>query len=140
MILRAGVGVPGASKKAKKSANLFAPVPVPVSSIRSYHQLPQFTSQSSSSSAATRTVVPPPTTRLAPPINYKVRGVMPQWELREQEREGLLAELDGAVNAPSTLVARESNFRIWTLYHLRWFGTETPVLPLTVDSIRAVAA
>ena len=65
---------------------------------------------------------------------------MPSTDLRENERDELLADLEGDVLAPSTSVARESNFRIWAAYHMRWFGMESPVLPLTVEAIRAVAA
>ena len=125
--LCSGVGVPGASKKARKAANMFALVPVPASAIRQPSQV------SMSSSSNRMEVVPPPTRRAAPPINYKVRGVMPTTDLMEGDREELLAELKEDVNAPSTKEARDANYRTWAWYHARWFGVDSEVLPFSLS-------
>ena len=129
-----GVGVPGATKKARKASNMFALVPVPASAIR------QPSSYSMSSSSNQRAAIPPPTRRAAPPINYKIRGVMPTTALGGNDREELLAELETDVNAPSTKEARDAKLRTWAWYHARWFGVDSEVLPLTTDSIKDVAA
>ena len=78
--------------------------------------------------------------RLAPVLQYTVRGKAPQAALTAAEREGDLGRLDEDVLARSTTASRVANFRTWTLFHLRWFGMSKPTLPLEVISIRAVAA
>jgi hypothetical protein len=95
-----------------------------------------------SQSASSRSLepIPPPTRRSAPPINYKVRGVIPTTELTEADRQAHLDALQKDKIAPSTAEGRETHRRTWTTLHVRWFGQSTPVLPLTTSSIHAVAS
>ena len=44
------------------------------------------------------------------------------------------------MSAQTTAASRASCVRTWTLMHLRWFGDAVPILPLTCESICAVAA
>ena len=44
------------------------------------------------------------------------------------------------MSAQTTAASRASCVRTWTLMHLRWFGEAVPTLPLTCESICAVAA
>ena len=111
-------------------------VPVPVSMVRK--SLPHI--QAAVAQQASSSSIPQPTTRFTPPINYKIRGQMPTHELKETEKDELLAQLEKDKLAPSTAVGRESQLRTWTIFHVRWFGTAKPILPLTVESIKAVAA
>jgi hypothetical protein len=131
-------GVPGASKKARKVSNSFAIVPVPVSAVRRSINVPP--SQASSSVARNVNTIPPPIRRNPPPVNYKTRGEMPTHNLYDAERLHLLEDLDKDVLAPSTRESREANFRTWTTFHIRWFGSHVPVLPLSTESMRAVAS
>ena len=65
---------------------------------------------------------------------------MPTTTLGDPQRADLLAALERDVVSESTAVSRASAVRTWTILHIRWFGTGVPVVPLTIDSIRGVAA
>ena len=65
---------------------------------------------------------------------------MPTTTLGDPQRAELLAALERDVVSESTAVSRASSVRTWTILHIRWFGTGVPVVPLTIDSIRGVAA
>ena len=148
--LCSGTGVPGASKRARQAhaeRPLFvkAPAPRPTSSSSSCTPkacpipwgAPRAPTPAASLSQNPWVRNP---TRLAPVVNYKVRGVAPVTSLATDDRERLLRELDADILAPSTAAARASNFRTWATFHMRWFGTALPILPVTADSLRAVAA
>ena len=167
--LSSGVGVPGAScgaKKAAKNTPLFTPVtPVRGSKRPSLCH----TSSAASSKSAGPVAIPwgssrslrpkcaarptaavpipwgnraPADTpkRLAPVLQYTVRGKAPSSALTPEQRALDLSRLEEDVLARSTAASRDSNFRTWTLFHLRWFGASKPTLPLEAVSIRAVAA
>ena len=82
----------------------------------------------------------PPGPRVVQTTNYTVRGVLPSANLTDANRIDLLQALEGDTVAQSTAASRASAVRTWSLLHLRWFGPTTPVLPITCDSMRAVAA
>jgi hypothetical protein len=52
----------------------------------------------------------------------------------------MLSSLQADTSAKSTAASRASCVRTWALMHRLWFGDSSPTLPLTCDSIRAVAA
>ena len=60
--------------------------------------------------------------------------------LQEGEREQLLAELQADVTTVGTATGRESSTRTWIKFHTRWFGPSSNWLPITCDSLRAIAA
>ena len=60
--------------------------------------------------------------------------------LQDGEREQLLAELQADVTTTGTAIGRESSIRTWIKFHTRWFGLTSSWLPITCDSLRAVAA
>ena len=76
----------------------------------------------------------------APVTSYTARGAFPTTALTDEDRERALNALEQDMVTSSTCRVRQSNWRTWHAFHLRWFGSETPPLPLTTVSIRAVAA
>jgi len=80
--------------------------------------------------------------RAAPIIRRTTRGHFPDEDdrLTEVRKVALLDELEKDVVALSTAESRASHRVTWTRFHMRWFGVEVPVLPLTPVKIQAVAA
>lgn len=70
----------------------------------------------------------------------KTRGVFPSAPLRQQEKEIITWELEEDMTTEETRRVKDSYWRTWCAYHARWFGAEPPVLPMTTDSVMAVAA
>ena len=58
----------------------------------------------------------------------------------DADRANMLSSLQADTSARSTAASRASCVRTWALLHQLWFGNAVPTLPLTCDSIRAVAA
>ena len=78
--------------------------------------------------------------RAAPRIAYSVRGVLPTSALDHADGVALLEELDEDRYAQSSKAPKASHINTWVKLHVRWFGGDIPPLPLTVESVRAVAA
>ena len=70
---------------------------------------------------------------------YTARGRRPTAPLSAHDSAMQLDALKAHFFVDSTRQSRASHFRTWTSFHFRWFG-EGQVLPLTVDSMTAVAA
>ena len=76
----------------------------------------------------------------APKLAHTARGVFPTTALTDEDRARALDELEKDTVVASTARVRQSNWRTWLAFHLRWFGASMPPLPLTPQGIRAVAA
>ena len=77
--------------------------------------------------------------RRAPPIAYTARGSFPVHDLTTADASAQLQALVQDFYAPRTQESKASHIRTWAAMHCRWFGP-TPGLPLTVESLMAVAA
>ena len=69
-----------------------------------------------------------------------IRGVLPVDELTAEDASAQMENLEKDIYAPGTLQSRQTHRNTWEYLHRRWFGADVPVLPLTPNSIRAVAA
>ena len=76
----------------------------------------------------------------APVANFTARGTFPTHALTDEDRERALDALEQDTVTSSTSRVRQSNWRTWSAFHLRWFGSASHPLPLTTSSIQAVAA
>ena len=73
----------------------------------------------------------------APP---SVRGSLPRGPLDDEARMQMLAALRTDFFANSSADSRASHLNTWTTLHVRWFGSDVPVLPLTLESLECVSA
>ena len=55
-------------------------------------------------------------------------------------REAALAALDSDMYAASSKKPRASSAKTWEVFHVAWFGTGTPIFPITVPKLLAVGA
>jgi hypothetical protein len=75
-----------------------------------------------------------------PVTAYTARGAFPSHGLTDEDRENALNALERDMTTAGTSRVRQSNWRTWMAFHMRWHGAATPPLPLTPESLRAVAA
>ena len=91
--------------------------------------LPPVPSNSASSDA------PVPLDRTGNPLrnhmttSYTTRGHQSRASTALHSQADLLRSLDADVCAASTLETKTSQFRTWSTFHYRWFGSCPPVLP-----------
>ena len=76
----------------------------------------------------------------APAVAYRTRGTLPTSELTDADRKQQLRLLEDGFTTVGTAVSKSSCWTTWNKLHLRWFGESTPVVPITPESIKAVAA
>ena len=78
--------------------------------------------------------------RKAASIKHTVRGAFPTSDLTMQDKAACEAELLEDVLAKTTAESKQSHINTWARFHIRWFGLQVPVFPLTVVKVRAVAS
>ena len=79
-------------------------------------------------------------TRKPPPLNYTVRGQAPTTALTPEEANRIMETFQDEMSAPSSRASKNLHINTWEFYTKRWFGPEADSLPLTEESIYAVAA
>ena len=57
---------------------------------------------------------------------------------RFREKQAALGEYDNDTLSATTRSARDAKVKTWAALHNEWFGGDVPLLPLTVDRVRAV--
>ena len=77
--------------------------------------------------------------RDTPTISFSVRGKRSGESLSDDSRAALLRRLDSDISAASSRRSGDSWFSTWTSFHRSWFGDESSPIPITCDSLRAVA-
>ena len=135
-------GVPGAKKRRGPAFSQLIAVPVALARRPVVAQPPtnRGTPAKSAPSAAASSSSSSAAPRLVQTTSYTVRGTLPSEALSDADRNALLQALEADTVAQSTAAARASAVRTWSLLHLRWFGLTTPVIPVSCDSMRAIAA
>ena len=79
----------------------------------------------------------------APPVNATVRGsrnFAASATTDETAKREALEDLVTDYVARSNVRPRETQQTTWEYFHMKWFGPQVPVLPLTVEKIQGVAA